>query len=229
MGSNQRDASGRSAAGPRTLAAGAAMALAMTLGATPAAAQDLVHRFINPSFGGNPFYSEHLIAVANIHRPSAPTEDTPTDEDLIAQQLRARLLAQLQGNILDSIQNAAVGSSGTFEVGNQTISFTRTATETRITFTNANTGETNTVVLPASSTGTTSVAAEAAAASARVAAASAAQTALQGSAERTLAQGGVVSIGIASGRPANVAATAPRGSAEQSLMASGGSSALPPY
>ncbi|HEU0044536.1 curli assembly protein CsgF [Sphingomonas sp.] len=127
--------------------AGAALLIA---GTSPAHGQDLVHRFIDPSFGGNPFYSDHLLAVANVDRPAAPTTPvtTPTDEELLAQQLRARLLSQLSGNILDSIQNAAVGDTGNFTFGNQTVSFRRTATETTVTFTNTTTGEVNTVVIP---------------------------------------------------------------------------------
>ena len=142
----------------RLAIAGAALVL---VGAGPVQAQDLVHRFIDPSFGGNPFYSDHLLAIANVDRPAAPTTPvtTPTDEELLAQQLRARLLSQLSGNILDSIQNAAVGDTGNFNFGNQTVSFRRTATETTVTFTNTTTGEVNTVVIPSAPAASSSAAA----------------------------------------------------------------------
>ncbi len=120
-------------------------------GASPASAQELVHRFINPSFGGNPFYSEHLLGIANIHRPDEPEEpaaDPPTQEELLARQIRERLLGQLSDEIEEQIQDAQPGESGTFDLGNQRISFTRTATETRVTFTDTATGETQVVVLP---------------------------------------------------------------------------------
>lgn len=116
-----------------------------------AQAQELTHRFINPSFGGNPFYSEHLLGIANIHRPAEPEEpgeEPPSEEELIASQIRARLLSQLSGDVLDRIESAKPGESGNFEFGDQRISFTKTATETRVTFVNARTGETQTIVIP---------------------------------------------------------------------------------
>lgn len=129
--------------------AGAAAAGLLT--GSAAHAQEMTHRFINPSFGGNPFYSDHLLGIANIHRPEEPEEPgTPpvTEEELLARQLQARLLSQLSTEILSRIQNAKPGETGEFDFGNQRISFTRTTTETRITFVNTTTGETNTIVLP---------------------------------------------------------------------------------
>jgi hypothetical protein len=79
------------------LLAGAAL-----FAAGPASAQELVHTFTNPSFGGNPFYSEHLLATANIHRPDAPEEPAetpPSEEELLASQLRSQFLSQLSGEI----------------------------------------------------------------------------------------------------------------------------------
>lgn len=116
-----------------------------------AQAQELTHRFLNPSFGGNPFYSDHLLGIANIHRPDEPEEpreEPPSEEELIASQVRARLLSGLSSDILDRIENAQPGESGEFEFGDQRISFTRTATETRVTFVNNRTGETRRVVIP---------------------------------------------------------------------------------
>jgi curli production assembly/transport component CsgF len=121
------------------------------VGAEGASAQELTHRFINPSFGGNPFYSEHLLGIANIHRPKqpeAPSDPPPTEEELIASQIRARLLSQLSGDILDRIEAAKPGETGQFEFGEQRISFTRTQTETQVTFLNTRTGETQRLVIP---------------------------------------------------------------------------------
>jgi len=132
--------------------AAALVAGAAFLAASPAAAQELVHTFTNPSFGGNPFYSDHLIGIANIHRPDAPeepAEDPPSEEELLAAQLRSQFLSQLTGEIRRRIQNAEPGDSGEFELGDQRISFVRTATETQITFVNTRTGETRRVVIPA--------------------------------------------------------------------------------
>jgi curli production assembly/transport component CsgF len=128
----------------------------MLFGAGGASAQELTHRFINPSFGGNPFYSDHLLGIANIHRPKqpeAPSDPPPTEEELIASQIRARLLSQLSSDVLDRIEAAKPGETGQFEFGDQRISFTRTQTETQVTFLNTRTGETQRLVIPAARTG----------------------------------------------------------------------------
>lgn len=127
----------------------AAVALAI-VPASVASAQELVHRFISPGFGGNPFNTDYLLGTANIHRPDEPAAptDTPTEEELIARQIQARFLSNLSSDIIDRIQNAQPGDSGEFNVGDQVIRFSRTATETRITFVNGRTGETSEVVIP---------------------------------------------------------------------------------
>jgi curli production assembly/transport component CsgF len=140
----------------RGLGAGLAMILASTGLAGAANAQELSHRFLNPSFGGNPFYSDHLLGIANIHRPEkpeAPGTPAPTEEELLARQLQARFLSQLSSQIRDRIENARPGDTGEFDFGNQRISFVRTATETRITFVNTTTNETRTIVVPVAGPG----------------------------------------------------------------------------
>jgi curli production assembly/transport component CsgF len=129
-----------------------ALAVAILVAAPSSAqAQEIVHRFINPSFGGNPFYSEHLLGIANIHRPNEPEEPAkpvPTEEDLLFQGIQTSLNAQASSQILDVIRNARPGQSGEFQFGNERISFTRSATETRITFVNIETGATRQIIVP---------------------------------------------------------------------------------
>ena len=139
-------------AGSRRATRGA-VAVALTLSAalaSEAQAQELVHRFINPAFGGNPFNSDHLLATANADRPKEPQNTAPpaSDEELIARQIRGRFLSDLSADITEAIATAKPGQSGNFEFGDQRISFTRTQTETRITFVNARTGERSEVVIP---------------------------------------------------------------------------------
>lgn len=122
-----------------------------------AQAQELTHRFINPSFGGNPFNSDHLLGIANIHRPDEPEEEQPEPDSFESQQaetIRRQLSAQIFEQIREKIRDAKPGESGTFEAGDQRISFTRTATETRVTFTNITTGKTEVVVVPVESSST---------------------------------------------------------------------------
>jgi hypothetical protein len=59
----------------------------------------------------------------------------------------------VQSQILDRIRNAQPGQSGNFTLGDQQISFTRTATETRVTFVNTKTGETRVIVVPVPNSG----------------------------------------------------------------------------
>lgn len=203
--------------------------------AAPAQAQDLTFRFIDPSFGGNPFYSDHLIALANLDRPSAPsTPTTPTSqEELLAQQLRAQLLSQLSGTIQDEIRNAAVGASNTFTFGNQTVSYSKSATQTTVTFTNTTTGEVNTVVIPVAGSGATG----AAAGTTSVAATgqrSVATTELAPGSVSGISLGATAPVGYTAGQAlASAAASSGRSnnaSAEQALMASASTgSVLPPF
>ena len=132
------------------LAAGAALATFAL--ASAACAQPLVHRFINPNFGGNPFNTD-LLAVANIDRPAAPSTSaaTPTADELLASQLRSQLTSTLSSNILTTILNARPGDSGNFVLGDQKITYVRTATETTVTFLNTRTGESSQLIIPASS------------------------------------------------------------------------------
>jgi curli production assembly/transport component CsgF len=143
----------------------AALGLCAVLAPASASAQELVHRFINPSFGGNPFYSDHLFSIAGLDRPDEPEEPAEppqTEGERIAEAIRARLLANLQSDIQQAIERAQPGQSGTFEVDNQRISFVKTTTETRVTFVNTTTGETRQVVIPVrSATGTASASAAA--------------------------------------------------------------------
>ncbi len=125
------------------------------VGVSSAQAQDFTHTFTNPSFGGNPFNSDHLLAIANIDRPKVPEDpqETPTAEDLLVSQLQAQLNSTLSSNILRAIQTAQPGQSGQFTLGDTLVTFVRTATETRVTFTNSKTGETREIVIPVGSTG----------------------------------------------------------------------------
>ena len=153
----EKRVSGRQASSARgRIVAALGLILAGGAFAGPAQAQELTYRFINPSFGGNPFYSEHLLGIANIHRPDAPEEPAtpvPTEEELLARQLQARFLSQLSSTIRERIEGARPGESGEFEFGDQRISFTRTATETRVTFVNTRTGETRVIVIPVQPSG----------------------------------------------------------------------------
>lgn len=139
----------RGAASRRPVAAGAAaLALFAVFPVGGAGAQQLKQVFTNPSFGGNPFYSEHLLGIANIHRPAEPQNPPLTQEELLIRQIQSRLAGQISGEIETRIAQARPGESGEFVLGDQIVRFVRTETQTTVTFLNTRTGESSQLVIP---------------------------------------------------------------------------------
>lgn len=114
--------------------------------------QELKHQFINPSFGGNPFNSDHLLGIATAQRPererSAEEARQLTEGEQFARQIQSRLLSALSSSLVEAITGADPGASGEFAVGDQTIFFERTLTEIRLKITSADTGEVTEIVVP---------------------------------------------------------------------------------
>ena len=116
-----------------------------------AAAQDMVYTPINPTFGGNPFNSAHLLGLANAQNktkdPSA-TSSTSSAADIFARQLQSRLLSALSSQIVDAIFGQNPQQSGTIQFGGQTIQFARGLDSVTLTITDNGTGEVTTIVVP---------------------------------------------------------------------------------
>lgn len=130
----------------------AATAVVLSQGANPASAQELVFGFKNPSFGGNPFYSDHLLSIATAQRPERPRDESElaelTEGEQFARQLQSRLLSALSSSLVETITGSAPGTTGTFVVGDQSIFFERTLTQIRLVITNTLTGEITEIVVP---------------------------------------------------------------------------------
>ena len=127
--------------------------LAVSLGSaalTPAVAQDMVYQPVDPSFGGNPFNSAHLLGIANAQNdykdPSA--RQTNSQADVFARQLQSRLLSALSSQIVDAIFGDNPQEQGTISFGGQTIEFVRSLTEVTLTITDDTSGEVTTIVVP---------------------------------------------------------------------------------
>ena len=118
--------------------------------ATPAAAQDIVYQPIDPSFGGNPFNSGHLLGIANAQNEyKDPTSrQSNSQADIFARQLQSRLLSALSSQIVDAIFGENPQESGTISFGGQTINFVRSLTEVTLTITDDQTGEVTEIVIP---------------------------------------------------------------------------------
>ena len=127
-------------------------ALAVLAGAiaSPVAAQDITYQPVDPSFGGNPFNSAHLLGIANAQNdykdPKATTNSSQAD--IFARQLQSRLLSALSSQIVDAIFGGNPQESGTISFGGQTISFVRSLTDVTLTITDDGTGEVTTIVIP---------------------------------------------------------------------------------
>lgn len=119
--------------------------------ASPATAQDITYQPINPTFGGNPFNSSHLLGIANAQNdykdPSA-TSSTNSQADIFARQLQSRLLSALSSQIVDAIFGENPQERGTITFGGQTINFVRGLENVTLTITDDTSGEVTTIVVP---------------------------------------------------------------------------------
>ena len=118
--------------------------------AVPAAAQDIVYRPISPTFGGNPFNSNHVLGVANANNdtrdPRATTNNSQAD--IFARQLQSRLLSSLSSQIVDAIFGDNPQEQGLISFGGQTIEFFRSLSEVTLIIRNDQTGEETRIVVP---------------------------------------------------------------------------------
>jgi curli production assembly/transport component CsgF len=115
-----------------------------------AIAQDIVYQPVNPTFGGNPFNSNHLLGVANAQNDYRDPRSTSNSSqaDIFARQLQSRLLSALSSQIIDAIFGENPQESGTISFGGQTIKFFRSLDSVTITITNDETGEETVIVVP---------------------------------------------------------------------------------
>lgn len=127
-----------------------------------ASAGDLVYTPVNPSFGGNPLNSAHLLGTANAQRtatasdfvppatatPGSPGTPGTSDADLFIRQLQGRLLSALAGQVTDAIFGENPQDSGTVQFGDTTVTFERTVGSIRLRITNAADGTVTDIVVP---------------------------------------------------------------------------------
>lgn len=114
------------------------------------AAQDVVYRPISPTFGGNPFNSNHVLGVANANNDTRDPRAASTNSqaDIFARQLQSRLLSALSSQIIDAIFGENPQEQGTISFGGQTIEFFRTLDEVTLIIRNDTTGEETRIVVP---------------------------------------------------------------------------------
>lgn len=127
-----------------------ALIVGIALSAAPAVAQDLVYEPINPSFGGNPFNSAHLLGIANAQNDfkDPKSQSNSSQADIFARQLQSRLLSALSSQIVDAIFGENPQQQGTISFGGQTIDFFRDLESVTLNITNNETGEVTEIVIP---------------------------------------------------------------------------------
>lgn len=115
-----------------------------------ASAQDIVYEPVNPSFGGNPFNSAHLLGIANAQNDfkDPKARESGSQADIFARQLQSRLLSALSSQIVDAIFGENPQEHGIIRFGGQTIEFTRGLEEVTLLITDDATGEVTTIVIP---------------------------------------------------------------------------------
>jgi curli production assembly/transport component CsgF len=130
-----------------------------TAGVVPSAlASELIYQPINPSFGGNPFNSAHLLGLADRQnkydddggdRPSVSSGLSSTSQgEQFVRQLQSRLLSGLASQVADAIFGENAQDSGEIVFGEQQITFARGLETTTIEIVNTTTGETSTIQIP---------------------------------------------------------------------------------
>lgn len=128
----------------------ASLVAAVFVFAVPAAAQDVVYRPVSPTFGGNPFNSNHVLGVANANNDNRDPRaaNSGSQADIFARQLQSRLLSALSSQIVDAIFGENAQEQGTITFGGQTIEFFRSLDEVTLIIRNDETGEETRIVVP---------------------------------------------------------------------------------
>lgn len=123
---------------------------AALLTSSAAMASELVYTPVNPSFGGNPFNSAHLMGIAtsinDYKDPNAVDNSDPAKQFL--RTLQSRLLSTVASQITDVIFGEGASESGIIRFGDQEIAFVRGIDSVTLTITNYADGSVTEIVVP---------------------------------------------------------------------------------
>jgi len=124
------------------------IALLCVVCAGPTAAEPLVFSPVNPSFGGSPLNSSHLMGLANAQRTatardgksstsSSSSLSGTSNAELFVRQLESRLMSSLASQVSEAIFGENPQDSGTIQFGDTSVSFERTLDSIRLTIVDA--------------------------------------------------------------------------------------------
>ncbi len=125
------------------------LAVILSLAVTAPAMADMVYRPFNPSFGGDPFNSNHLSSLAssqNLHK--ATTTTTQSASDRFISMLESRLYSSLASQVAEAIFGENAQQNGTVTFNDQQVHFVNTGTEIQITVTDFLSGKVTNISVP---------------------------------------------------------------------------------
>jgi curli production assembly/transport component CsgF len=126
----------------------AAAIAALVLSTSSACADDLIYTPVNPSFGGNPFNSSHLLAVANAQNDYEAPRTRESQADQFVRMLQSRLLSSLATRVSDAILGEGAQPTGEIVYGEQTVRWETSIDSIRLTIVDASTGAETEIVIP---------------------------------------------------------------------------------
>lgn len=128
----------------------AVVAICLVAAAPAAVADEMKYQFTNPSFGGNPFNSSHLLSVANAQndhdRPSTANQQSQADQ--FVRLLQSRLLSALASQVSEAILGENSQPTGRIVYGTQTVEWETGLDSIRLTITEAETGSVTVIEIP---------------------------------------------------------------------------------
>ncbi|WP_321340151.1 curli assembly protein CsgF [uncultured Cohaesibacter sp.] len=143
------------------------MRIAITLAslmllASAAHAAELVYTPVNPTFGGSPYNSSHLLSIASTQRSATAsdakssgatgsgsgTTNDNTTADLFVSQLQSRLLSALASQVTEAIFGDDPQDSGTITFGDTEITFDQTGNSIALTITDFTDGTVTHIEVP---------------------------------------------------------------------------------
>ena len=134
-------------------------ALATLCAPLAAHASQITYQAVDPSFGGNPANSAHLLAIAGAQNNySAPVASTgggsggpsasQTQAAQFLAQLQSRFISALASNVTNAIFGPNPQDQGQIVFGDQTITFDRGLDAVAINIIDSTTGQTTSISVP---------------------------------------------------------------------------------
>lgn len=113
-----------------------------------ARADELVYTPINPSFGGNPFNSGHLLGVANAQNDYSAPRTKETQAEQFVRLLQSRLLSAVASQVSDAIFGDDAQPSGQIVYDNQHVQWETLGDSIRLLITDTTTGAVTEIIIP---------------------------------------------------------------------------------